>query len=363
MLIVAQPVDGGVAVVVGQLAAAGVAAGHRVTVACPGESAGPLATQVEAVDAAHVEMFGESRLPSLRDFRDFASLRRLAKNHDLIHLHSSKAGVIGRLAALSLRTRRPAVVFTPHAWSWLVGGRLSWLFRLIEQVFARTADAIVAVSQDEADEGLASIPRYAERLRTIYNGVDRAHFTPDGPIAARDPSVPLVVCVGRLSRQKGQDVAIEALSRMRHRDTVLRFVGEGDARTILAQLASELEVDGRVEWAGLKPDTAPEFRAADIVVAPSRWEGLSLVFLEAMACGAVLVATDVAGSEVINSAGVIVEPDDSSELAGAIDALLDDEPMRRRLEARARARSRSFDLETSLQANLRLWAEVAAGRR
>lgn len=363
VLIVAQPVDGGVAVVVGQLAAAGVAAGHRITVAGPGRAAGPLAAQVEEAGAEHVEMFGDSRLPSIRDFRDFLSLRRLAKNHDLIHLHSSKAGAIGRLVAASLRTRRPAVVFTPHAWSWLVGGRLAWFFRFTERMLAGTADAIVAVSQDEANEGVACIPRHAERLRTIYNGVDRDHFTPRGPIAARDPSIPLLVCVGRLSRQKGQDIAIEALSRMRHTDAVLRFVGEGDAHPRLAQQARDLGVHDRIEWAGTTIDTAPEFRAADIVISPSRWEGLSLVFLEAMASGAVMVTTNVSGSEVIDDVGVIVEPDDSSALAAAIDSLLADEPKRRQLGVRAREHSRSFDLDANLEHNLRLWAEVTAGER
>ena len=360
VLIAAQPATGGVAVAVSQLAAAGVVAGHRVTVACPPKSAGPLAAWLEETGAHHVEMFGESRLPSVRDGRDFISLRRIAMNHDVIHLHSSKAGAIGRLAALSLRRQRPPVVFTPHAWSWLMGGRFARVFRVIERVLAGAADVIVAVSEDEATEGHAYLGRRAERLRVIYNGVDRDQFTPQGPTARRDPSVPLLVCVGRLCRQKGQDVAIRALSQLRNTDAVLRLVGDGDSRDGLVQLARGLGVGDRIEWAGAVSDTAPEFRSADIVVAPSRWDGLSLVLLEAMACGAAIVATNVSGSEVLEQVGVVVEPDDSAALAEAIDVLLDDVTTRQQLGLRARERSRLFDLETNLGLNLSLWSELAA---
>ena len=107
-------------------------------------------------------------------------------------------------------------------------------------------------------------------------------------------------------------------------------------------------------------DTAPEFRSADIVVAPSRWDGLSLVLLEAMACGAAIVATNVSGSEVLEQVGVVVEPDDSAALAEAIDVLLDDVTTRQQLGLRARERSRLFDLETNLGLNLSLWSELAA---
>lgn len=359
VLIVGQPVDGGVAVAVAQLAAAGVAAGHEVTVACPDPQLGNLADRIVAAGARHVAVFGRSRLPSVRDLRDLLVLRRLAKDHDVVHLHSSKAGAVGRLATRTLRTR-PPIAFTPHAWSWLVGGKTAGLFRLVERALAGSADVVIAVSDDEAQQGARILGDKARLLRVIHNGVDRTHFTPDGPLAPREDSTPLIVCVGRLSRQKGQDVAIRALARLANPRAVLRLVGDGPDRPELAALADELGVADRVEFAGVKTDTAPELRAADVVIAPSRWDGLSLVLLEAMACGATVVATRVSGSEALEGAGVIIEPDDSSALAEAIDSLLAEPERCKQLGDDAHERSRSFDLASNLARNLGVWAELAA---
>lgn len=362
VLLVSQPVSYGVAVFVRHLAEAAVAAGHRVTVACPGPERGPLARWVEAAGATHVAL-DMARGPALRDVGDLWSIRRLARGRDVVHLHSSKAAALGRVASLSLGRRRPAVVMTPHYWSWLVGGRLAPLYRWIEQVLARTGDAIVAVSEREAREGRAVLGDHAQ-ITLIHNGVDRSRFSPDGVRAPRDADAALLVCVGRLSEQKGQDVAIRALARLRDRTARLRLVGDESApgeRRRLEVLATSLGVADRIEWRGEVADPAPELRAADVVIAPSRWEGMSLVFLEAMACGAALVVSDVAGSEILVDAGVIVPPDDPQTLAEAVDALLDDPDRRVRLGEAARERSGSYDLGSTLQRNLDLWCELVRG--
>lgn len=362
VLLVSQPVSYGVAVFVRHLAEAAVAAGHRVTVACPGPERGPLARWVEAAGATHVAL-DMARGPALRDVGDLWSIRRLARGRDVVHLHSSKAAALGRVASLSLGRRRPAVVMTPHYWSWLVGGRLAPLYRWIEQVLARTGDAIVAVSEREAREGRAVLGDHAQ-ITLIHNGVDRSRFSPNGVRAPRDAGAALLVCVGRLSEQKGQDVAIRALARLRDRTARLRLVGDESApgeRRRLEVLATSLGVADRIEWRGEVADPAPELRAADVVIAPSRWEGMSLVFLEAMACGAALVVSDVAGSEILVDAGVIVPPDDPQTLAEAVDALLDDPDRRVRLGEAARERSGSYDLGSTLQRNLDLWCELVRG--
>lgn len=359
VLLVSQPTSYGVAVHVRHLAEAAVAAGHRVTVACP--ERGPLAGWVRAAGAGH-ERLDMVRGPSPRDLVHLLALRRLARGRDVVHLHSSKAAALGRAAVATLRPPRPATVVTPHYWSWLVGGRLAGLYRWIERVLAPRCDAIVAVSEREAADGRAVLGSAAGRITVIHNGVDRARFTPRGPRADRDPDAPLVVCVGRLCEQKGQDVAVRALALLRDRRARLRLVG-GEAmpgeRARLEALAEALGVGGRIEWRGEVDDPAPELRAADVVVAPSRWEGMSLVFLEAMACGAAVVVSDVAGSEVVDGAGLVVPPDDPPALAAAVDALLADPERRAELGARARERTARHDLETALRRNLELWAALA----
>lgn len=363
VLMVSQPVEYGVAVCVAQLTRAAVEAGHRVTVASPGPEQGPLAEWVKSAGADHVAI-DLVREPGWRDLGAVVKLRKLARGRDLVHLHSSKAGAIGRIAVATMRrSDRPAVVFTPHYWSWQVGGRLRRLYVWVERLLARRTDAIVAVSEQEAAEGRRVISGLDDILRVVPNGVDRARFSPEGPRANRDPDSPLLVCVGRLSRQKGQDVAIRALSLLRDDTTKLRLVGDENPpgeRARLTELAEELGVADRIEWIGQVSEPAPQFRAADIVIAPSRWEGMSLVFLEGMACGAVMIVADVFGSQAVEGAGIIVDPDDPSGLAGAIDRLMGDPAERERLGRAARERSRNFDVADTLAANIALWAEQSA---
>ena len=364
VLIVAQPTEYGVAICVRQQAEAAVAAGHEVVVACPDESRGPLAGWIAETGAEHVVM-NLRRQPGLADFGAVSRLRRLSRNRDIVHVHSSKAGAVGRIAVTTLpRKQRPAVVFTTHYWSWQVGGKLAPLYLWIERLLAPRTDAIVAVSEQEAEEGRASLGGGADRITVIPNGVDREHFSQEGEVADRSDD-PLVVCVGRLSKQKGQDIAIKAMSMMENQQARLRLVGDEyppGERERLQNLADSLGVADRIEWWGKVADAAPQFRAADVVIAPSRWEGMSLVFLEAMACGSAMIVADVAGSQALGSAGVVVPVEDPESLAKEIDALLADPAGRRQLALAARERSATFDLDLTLNRTLELWAELA-GRR
>lgn len=365
VLIVAQPSEYGVAVCVRQQAEAAVAAGHRVTVACPDSSHGPLAAWVAGTGATHVAL-DLVRQPGPADLKAVFTLRRLLRGRDVVHLHSSKAGAVGRIAAATLPRRwRPAVLFTTHYWSWQVGGRLAPVYRWIERILARRCDAIVAVSEQEAAEGRANLGAGAGRITVIHNGVDRTRFSPEGEVSPRGEE-PLIVCVGRLSRQKGQDIAIRALARMAQSRARLRLVGDEyppGERARLEELAASLGVAGRIEWWGKVDDAAPELRAADVVIAPSRWEGMSLVFLEALACGAATVVSDVSGSQAVAGAGVVVPSEDHEALAQAIDGLLADPSERARLGRAGRERSAEFDLTLTLGRTLDLWARLAEQRR
>lgn len=306
-------------------------------------------------------LLSDERRPRLRDVGAVLELRRLLRGRDVAHLHSSKAGAVGRLSAVLLGRKRPGIVFTPHAWSWLVGGRAAGLYRTIERILARACDAIVCVSDSEAAEGRATLCRAAGRIAVIENGVDLDRFSPVGPRAIRDETVPLIVCVGRLTRQKGQDVALRAVAALQNRDVRIRFVGSGEAASDLATLARELHIEDRVEWAGAVDDTASHYRAADIVVAPSRWEGLSLVMLEAMASGAALVASAVQGVEAVGDAGILVPPEDHEALARALDSLLGDDARRLAFGERARRRARMYDVRVSTARNLDVWERLSRG--
>jgi glycosyltransferase involved in cell wall biosynthesis len=357
VLIVSQPTTEGVAVCVRELVRGAVADGYEVTVACP--SAGLLAGWACEHGARWVPL-EMRRSPHASDMAAVARIRELSRDQALVHLHSSKAGALGRLALASLGRRRPPSVFTPHGWSWLVGGRLGPAYQIIERALAPVTSAVQAVSEEERACGHAVLGQRPGRFLVNPNGVDPSRFQPDGPVAARTDD-PLVVSVGRLCRQRAPDIAVAALAIMRTASVRLRLVGDGEDRNAIERQVVALGLGDRVELAGYCPDTAPDLRAADVVVIPSRYDGMALVMLEAMACGAAIVATRVSGSSCLGDAGLLVPAEDPRSLAVAVDDLLAAPAERRRLGAAARDRAvQHYSLQHSVDRTLGLWRELGA---
>jgi glycosyltransferase involved in cell wall biosynthesis len=244
---------------------------------------------------------------------------------DVVHLHCAKAGLAGRLV---LRGRIPTV-FSPHAWSFFaVRGLMRRLVLGWERFASRWTAASVCVSAAEAESGtsagiggrLVVLPNeVSPSAADVYRAQARTTIRTGLGI---DASVPLAVCAARLVRQKGQDVLVAAWASVRAAvpDAQVVLVGDGPDRASLEALAT----DG-VRFAGAadRDEAMRWMYAADVVVCPSRWEGMSLVPLEAMALGRPLVVTDVDGmAEVVAAATVPV--DDAGALAEAIAGLLAD---------------------------------------
>lgn len=334
-----QPVDGGVARVVTDLVRAQLTDGLDVTVACPDS---PLTAQLRAL-GARVRSWPATRSPGPSLVREVRHLTRVIDEvrPDLVHAHSAKAGLAGRLA---VRGRIPTV-FQPHAWSFeAVGGGTAALALRWERLGARWAARMVCVSEAERATGVRA--GVTGRWTVVPNGIDPERFHPAdatavrtglAPLADIPPAAPLAVCVGRLCRQKGQDVLLRAWDAVAHRvpDARLVLVGDGPDRDRMRELAPE-----SVLFAGAVTDAAPWYQAADLVVLPSRWEGMALAPLEAMACGRPVVVTDVDGArESLPSsfaARCLVPPEKPAVLAEAVTELLLDPPLRESLGNRGR---------------------------
>ncbi|MCX5263620.1 glycosyltransferase [Streptomyces sp. NBC_00199] len=327
-----QPVDGGVARVVTDLARAQLAAGLHVTVACP---AGGLAGELRSL-GARTRHWAATRSPGPSLPGEVRRLARLIAEvrPDLVHAHSAKAGLAGRLA---VRGRIPTV-FQPHAWSFeAVGGATAALALRWERLGARWAHRLVCVSEAERAAGLRA--GIAGRWSVVPNGIDSGRFHPAPVDTVRasllpglDPAAPLVVCVGRLCRQKGQDVLLRAWETIAARTPAARLVLVGDGPDA-ARLRSGAPQS--VLFAGAVTDAVPWYQAADLVVLPSRWEGMALAPLEAMACGRPVVVTDVNGARESLPAGLaercLAPADDPAALADAVCALLPDPLLRESL--------------------------------
>jgi glycosyltransferase involved in cell wall biosynthesis len=281
------------------------------------------------------------------------------RNFDLVHVHH-----FGRAALrLATATGRPPFVLTTHDPFAMNGLPVGWRRWLTDRLVLRNADAIVALSNAERDFLARRRGLPPERIAVIPNGISTAVFDrnsePAGP--AND-----LLFVGQLQEFKGLDYLLKALPIVRaaYPRVKMRVVYQTEA--LLDQYrrrAALLGLSGCLEFAGSKTAAglAQLYSSAAIVVSPSLGECLSTVVLEAMCCGAAVVATDVGGirEQLDEDTGVIVPPRDSAALAHAISTLLADADRRRRLgQAAWRKAHGQFSMRQMIDRHVRLYEEL-----
>ncbi|MDQ2849433.1 MAG: glycosyltransferase family 4 protein [Actinomycetota bacterium] len=325
ILHVSQPCEAGVAtVLLGYLDRQLSATGDdlQLSVACPAGSY--LAAQVQArgIEALPWEATRRPGPSVLREVRALSDLVNFWAP-DLVHLHSSKAGLAGRLV---IRGQIPTV-FQPHAWSFeSVHGMTGVLSRLWEHRASHWAHVTVCVSQ--AERAAAPTPDIRARAQVIPNTVDPSRWTVGDRGAARarlglDPSLPYAMCIGRLCAQKGQQTLVSSWPKIRDRvpDAQLVLIGDGPMARELSRSCP------RGVWLVGPQDAAPWYAACDLVVVPSQWEAMAMVPLEAQAAGRMVLGYDVDGmAESLGPSNVLVPAGDRDQLAGALTTALLDLP-------------------------------------
>jgi len=281
---------------------------------------------------------------------------------DVIHLHSSKAGLAGRL-----NRRMAPRIFQPHGWSWdAVGPTAGRVVRAWERFAAGRCDLLICVSEEERTRGEAA--GLNAPWCVIENAVDLERFPrcdDSDRAAAREelglPSGPLAVCVGPLRHQKGQDLLLTAWPLVRREipDATLVLVGAGSERGRLESLAGP-----GVVFAGHREDVVTWLAAAAVVTIPSRWDGLSLSLLEAMSCARSVVATDTPGAgRVLNGGGEVVPIGDTGALAGALTTRLRDPSLAAAEGDRGRARvEQDFDWRRVIEQMNAAYGRVISGQ-
>ncbi len=256
------------------------------------------------------------------DWRAVRQLRSTIETHDidLVHTHSAKGGVVGRIAAR--QAGRPSV-HTPHAWSFWVTSNpiLRGLFRRVEDHLQPHTATTICLSRAELDE-MTRFRRPSPAV-TIANGM----AAPPSFRPIPRTSQIRIGTIGRLSHQKGLDVLIEAIRLLDNPDLAVTIAGDGPDRSKLERLAVELGCAHQIDFIGSVDRPWNTLANLDLFVMPSRWEGMPLVLLEALVAGVPAVATDVGGvRELIPTIdhGRIVPVDDAPSLANAIASLAGD---------------------------------------
>jgi glycosyltransferase involved in cell wall biosynthesis len=281
---------------------------------------------------------------------------------DVVHLNSSKAGVLGRIAAVTARV--PVRIFTAHGWAFkAAAGVGSRLYLLADRAVEPLTSMVICVSENERRAGLAAGVCTEERSIVIRNAVDVGGAPP-----RERGSEPLVqiVSVGRLAAPKDFPTLVTAVARLPEGRAHLRIFGDGPLRGELEEQTRALGVDGAVEFAGEVPDARPHLENADVFVLSSLSEGMPVSILEAMAAGLPVVASAVPGLEEVvveGETGFLTPPGDAAALATALGRLVDDPALRNAFGAAGRARAEAhFSLPAWRDAHFSLYRSLLAGR-
>lgn len=288
------------------------------------------------------------------DWRAGAELRRrLAElRPDVVHTHSSKAGILGRAAAARV-CPGSLIIHTIHGLPFPPGQNplVRSLYVSLERRAAARTDHLISVCDAMTDEAVAAGIAPRDKHTTVYSGMEVERFVHMGESVAAvrqeydlPPGATVVVKVARLFHHKGHADVLRAFASIleRHPTLHLLLVGDGSLRGRLERMARRLGVARRVRFAGLvEPDRVPALiHASDILVHASLREGLARVLPQALLSGRPVVSYDVGGArEVVHTGetGTLVSPGDWRGLARALDAMVGDRAMRQRMGERGRA--------------------------
>lgn len=283
-----------------------------------------------------------------------ARLRRT--RFDLVHLHSAKAGVLGRIAARGTST---PTVYTPHCFPfvgpWSLPRRVFSI--AVERALGPGTDRIVCVADAERRLALEHRIASSRRLEVIHNGTPPCDTTLERDAALDDfrGDGPLVACITVLRPQKAVHILLQAAGTVLDRvpEARIAIVGDGDLRPTLESRARTLGLDDRVRFFHFEAPASRQLRSIDLFVLPSAWEGFPISILEAMACGVPQVATDVGGTAealVAGETGDLSPAGDPLALAERIVELLRDPERRGLMGEASRARhERLFGLERMVE--------------
>ena len=293
-------------------------AGHDVFVAA---APGPLAAELDA-EPFPIPLVQRKpwRIPGA-----MRAVRRAvhASKPDVIHAHNPVMALATGLA--TRRGTRPPGLVSLHGGAEEEWGATVRLVRVSGLAPVACGAGVASALEQHGCTPVATVPN---AVGPAPPPADRRKLEREWSLAQ---GTRLVLAVGRLVTQKNHALAIHALTDVP--DTTLVIAGDGPSRSTLERTAQEVGVADRVVFAGLRPDARELMGAADAVVLPSRWEGLPLTALEALASGTPLVATDVRGVRnlVVDGRDALLVPEDPEALAAALRRVLDDPALAARL--------------------------------
>lgn len=293
------------------------------------------------------------------DFLGFIELwlTLLREKPDVVHTHSSKAGILGRWAAFFAGI--PVIIHTFHGFGFhdFQNKIVRSFYVLIERITAKITHKLIVVSSDNISKGLKNSIGRKEQYMVIRSGIDISKYkdiATDKENKRKELNIPsnsrIITTIGPFKPQKNLKDFINVASKIvkKQSDIIFIIIGDGEQRPALELLIQGLDIYDKVRLTGWRRDVNEILSITDIFVLTSLWEGLPRSILEAMSAGIPVVANAVDGVKEIvkdGETGYLTEPFQTDKMSDIILKLLDNEPLARRMGKRGQESiSQEFDI-------------------
>lgn len=292
------------------------------------------------------------------DLRAIFEIRKLVKATypDIVHLNSSKAGFLGSLACIKLKTK---VVFTAHGFIFNepMPALKKHFYILLEKIASRFRDFIIAVSKADRQTALKYNIISENKIKIIYNGIPNTNFYEKNEAKLKlglPQDKKIIGLVANPYPTKGVDIFKYQAKTFPIQGTYVAVIGTSSNEPIPENIGKDI---------GFKEDAFKYIKAFDVLEIPSRKEGFPYVALEAMQAGVPIVASDVGGiKEAIDTAGILVEPENPKALADASAQIINNDQIKNQLSERGLERSKIFTEEKMLSETENVYKQILSLR-
>jgi glycosyltransferase involved in cell wall biosynthesis len=277
---------------------------------------------------------------------------------DIVHLHSSKAGILGRLAAKSLRV---SSVFTAHGWAFTEGvsSFKRKLYLKIERYMAKLTNRIITVSNFDRELALDSNVGDEEKIVSIHNGMPDLQYEPCKVLKS---NCVRFIMVARFDHQKDHKALVDAFYSIKDQSWMLEFVGDGPLYQETFDYVGMKGLGDKIVFSGACNDVPDRLVSSDVFCLISNWEGLPLTIIEAMRAGLPIIASSVGGvpeTIIQGDTGYLVNRGDVSGISASIKTILKSEDERLRLGENGRSYyENDFKFEQMFDKTLSVYQDV-----